>query len=225
MTGSWSAAELPHRVSQMYVEDTLRSEAAAQPSVSIRYGWRMTPTDLSTHALTCAQGKDCSRLVRANALDLPFMADSFDALLSLDMMVHLSPGEERVAMREFARVMRPEGLLFLRAAAFDALRSRHSAFVGERQRFRLTQLRNLAESNGFQVLRSTYANTLLLPLAWTKFRLWEPLTSAPVDSGVTMGPRWLEAAFHSALALEARWIGAGLNLPIGQTVILVAEKQ
>ena len=42
MTGSWSAAELPHRVSQMYVEDMLRSEAAAQASVSIRYGWRMT---------------------------------------------------------------------------------------------------------------------------------------------------------------------------------------
>ncbi len=42
MTGSWSAAELPHRVSQMYVENLLRSEAAAQASVSIRYGWRMT---------------------------------------------------------------------------------------------------------------------------------------------------------------------------------------
>jgi 2-polyprenyl-6-methoxyphenol hydroxylase-like FAD-dependent oxidoreductase len=40
MTGSWSAAELPHRVSQMFVEDLLRSEAAALPSVSIRYGWR-----------------------------------------------------------------------------------------------------------------------------------------------------------------------------------------
>ena len=32
LTGSWSAAELPHRVSQMYVEDVLRSEAAAQPT-------------------------------------------------------------------------------------------------------------------------------------------------------------------------------------------------
>ena len=41
LTGSWSAAELPHRVSQMYVEDVLRSEAAALPSVSIRYGWRV----------------------------------------------------------------------------------------------------------------------------------------------------------------------------------------
>ena len=42
LTGSWSAAELPHRVSQMYVEDVLRAQAAACPSISIRTGWRMT---------------------------------------------------------------------------------------------------------------------------------------------------------------------------------------
>jgi 2-polyprenyl-6-methoxyphenol hydroxylase-like FAD-dependent oxidoreductase len=39
--GSWSAAELPHRVSQMFVEDVLRAEAAACPTVSIRTGLRM----------------------------------------------------------------------------------------------------------------------------------------------------------------------------------------
>src|SRR3954471_15225719 len=42
LTGSWSAAELPHRVSQMFVEGVLRAEAAAIPSVSIRPGWRST---------------------------------------------------------------------------------------------------------------------------------------------------------------------------------------
>jgi 2-polyprenyl-6-methoxyphenol hydroxylase-like FAD-dependent oxidoreductase len=41
LTGSWSAAELPHRVSQIFVEDVLRAEASACPSVSIRQGWRM----------------------------------------------------------------------------------------------------------------------------------------------------------------------------------------
>jgi 2-polyprenyl-6-methoxyphenol hydroxylase-like FAD-dependent oxidoreductase len=39
--GSWSAAELPHRVSQMFVEDVLRAEAAACATVSIRPGMRM----------------------------------------------------------------------------------------------------------------------------------------------------------------------------------------
>ncbi len=42
LSGSWSAAELPHRCSQMYVEDILRKQAEALPSVSIRPGWRMT---------------------------------------------------------------------------------------------------------------------------------------------------------------------------------------
>ena len=41
MAGSWSAAELPHRVSQMYVEAILREEAGALPDVSIRTGLRM----------------------------------------------------------------------------------------------------------------------------------------------------------------------------------------
>jgi 2-polyprenyl-6-methoxyphenol hydroxylase-like FAD-dependent oxidoreductase len=38
MTGSWSAAELPHRVSQKYVEPVLRRHAQAWPSVDLRYG-------------------------------------------------------------------------------------------------------------------------------------------------------------------------------------------
>jgi 2-polyprenyl-6-methoxyphenol hydroxylase-like FAD-dependent oxidoreductase len=42
MSGSWSAAELPHRVSQKYVEQVLRRHAEALPGVSVDYGWRLT---------------------------------------------------------------------------------------------------------------------------------------------------------------------------------------
>ena len=41
MTGSWSAAELPHRVSQKFVEVTLRQHAEKWPSNDIRYGWKL----------------------------------------------------------------------------------------------------------------------------------------------------------------------------------------
>ncbi|MDR6855639.1 FAD-dependent oxidoreductase [Variovorax guangxiensis] len=41
MTGSWSAAELPHRVSQKFVEATLRRHAEAWPTIDLRYGWRL----------------------------------------------------------------------------------------------------------------------------------------------------------------------------------------
>jgi len=42
LSGSWSAAELPHRCSQMYVERVLREQAEALESVSILPGWRAT---------------------------------------------------------------------------------------------------------------------------------------------------------------------------------------
>jgi 2-polyprenyl-6-methoxyphenol hydroxylase-like FAD-dependent oxidoreductase len=41
MTGSWSAAELPHRVSQKFVEQVMRRHAQSWPSAELRYGWTL----------------------------------------------------------------------------------------------------------------------------------------------------------------------------------------
>lgn len=41
MTGAWSAAELPHRVSQKFVEAVLRRHAEGHEGNDIRYGWRL----------------------------------------------------------------------------------------------------------------------------------------------------------------------------------------
>lgn len=41
MTGSWSAAELPHRVSQKFVEAVLRRHAESHAGNDIRYGWQL----------------------------------------------------------------------------------------------------------------------------------------------------------------------------------------
>src|SRR5687767_4297363 len=42
LSGSWSAAELPHRCNQKFIEPVLRRHAEALPSVSVNYGVRMT---------------------------------------------------------------------------------------------------------------------------------------------------------------------------------------
>ncbi|MGG7582154.1 FAD-dependent oxidoreductase [Rhizobium sp. Nf11,1] len=42
MTGPWNAAELPHRVSQKFVERVLREHAESLPTISVNYGWRVT---------------------------------------------------------------------------------------------------------------------------------------------------------------------------------------
>jgi 2-polyprenyl-6-methoxyphenol hydroxylase-like FAD-dependent oxidoreductase len=57
LSGSWSAAELPHRISQKYVEVSLRQHAQQRPSVDIRYGWQLksfTDTGSGVEALVQA---------------------------------------------------------------------------------------------------------------------------------------------------------------------------
>jgi 2-polyprenyl-6-methoxyphenol hydroxylase-like FAD-dependent oxidoreductase len=47
-TGSWSTPELPHRCSQLYIEQVLKRAAAACPSVQLRFGWTVTGIERST---------------------------------------------------------------------------------------------------------------------------------------------------------------------------------
>lgn len=42
LSGSWSAAELPHRCNQKFIEPVLRRYAEALPGVAVSYGWRLT---------------------------------------------------------------------------------------------------------------------------------------------------------------------------------------
>src|SRR6185312_14841400 len=42
LSGSWSAAELPHRCSQLYIDQVLHDEARRHRSVTLEFGWRVT---------------------------------------------------------------------------------------------------------------------------------------------------------------------------------------
>jgi len=188
-------------------------------------GWPIVPVDISWDGLTHARRMGVERAVQADICSLPFASASFDLVLSVDVLPHLPQDVERRAASEFARVLAPGGLVAIRAAALDILRSRHSAFAYERQRFTRRRMVEMAESAGFRVLRCTYVNSLLLPVALAKFRLWEPLLRRPASSGIQPAPAWLDGMLHAALALEARWVGAGLGFPAGQSLLLVGEKR
>jgi 2-polyprenyl-6-methoxyphenol hydroxylase-like FAD-dependent oxidoreductase len=71
LSGSWSAAELPHRVSQKYVEQVLRRHAEALPGISINYGWRLTGFVESEDAVTARVAQvdgDATRHITARYL-------------------------------------------------------------------------------------------------------------------------------------------------------------
>jgi SAM-dependent methyltransferase len=189
-----------------------------------QFGWEMFPADLGAEGLAYARRMGLDRLSQADVAALPYCDGAFDAVVSMDVIVHFPRGEEHRPACEMARVLRPGGLLVVRVSALDALRSRHSEFAHERQRFTRARLVELLRGAGLRVLRATYANSLLLPVAFAKFRLWEPLTGQAPSSGVQPVAPWLDRALHAALAAEARWIGRGGSFPLGQSLIAIAEK-
>jgi hypothetical protein len=134
-------------------------------------------------------------------------------------------GDEKKPMQEFQRVLKPGGYLALRASALNVLRSQHSEHAMERQRFTRSRLIRLAEDSGFKVLRCTYANSLLLPVALLKFRVIEPLFGGEPESGVQPVAPWLDKLLYAPLKAESKLLPAGVNLPLGQSLILLAERR
>ena len=188
------------------------------------HGLPVAPLDLSWDGLSYARKLGVDRLVQGDVTRLPFAGNAFDLVLSMDVLPHMPPGQEQFPAREMARVLAPGGLMVIRTAALDALRSRHSQFVLERQRFTRKQLMGLMAGAGVRALRCTYANSLLLPVALAKFRVWEPLMRKPAASGVEQVAPWLDRLLYSALAMEAAWIGAGRNFAAGQSLVYIGEK-
>ena len=193
-------------------------------SLAKRYGWHMTPLDLGAEGLTYARAMGLGQLVQADIVALPFAKQSFDAVVSMDVVVHLPRGEEAKAFAEFARVVKPEGHLMLRVSALDILRSHHSVHAMERQRFTRSRLMEQISQAGFTVDWCSYANSVLMPVALFKFRVIEPLFGGEPESGVQPVAPWLDRILSAALQFEARWLGGRNTFPIGQSLILLARK-
>lgn len=190
-----------------------------------RYGWQIYPTDLQYEGLVYGLQHGVERMVQADMRALPFADAQFDVSLAIDVIAHLPRGLEQEAIQGLVRVLKPGGLLVMRTSALDILRSNHSAFTTERQRFTRKRFTDLVESHGIKVLRCSYVNSLLMPVALAKFRLIEPLLRSHVESGVQPVPGWLNRFLLSFLEMEARWLGTGRSFPLGQSLVLIGERR
>lgn len=190
-----------------------------------RYGVEVFAVDLESEAMRYCLERRAPHPTQASIVSLPFPDGAFDLVASMDVLPHFLPGEEQAPFAELVRVLRPQGFLLLRAAALKLFRSRHSEYVWERQRFTRGRLENLARGHGLRIVRLTYANFLLTPVAFLKFRVYEPLTRQPPASGVQPVAAPLDRLLYLPLALEKFWLSQGLNFPWGQSLFLLAQKQ
>jgi SAM-dependent methyltransferase len=184
-----------------------------------RFG-RPVGVDLSEDALRFCRSRGVT-VARAELLALPFPADRFDCVTSLDVIYHRWVEDDAAAVREMARVLRPGGLLLVRVPALKLLWGAHDEAVHSRHRYRRAEVRHLLEGAGLTVVRATYANTVLLPLVAARRGL-DRLTGRE-GSDVGFLPAPLEWAFRSVLQAEARWLRR-FSLPVGTSVFALARK-
>ena len=184
-----------------------------------RYG-RAVGVDLSEEALAFCRTRGVAA-ARAGLLVLPFPDGAFDCVTSFDVIYHRWVDDDAAAVREMARVLRPGGLLLVRVPALRWLWGAHDEAVHSRHRYRRPELRQVLEGAGLEVVRATYANTLLLPLVAARRALDRFTGRQGSDVGFLPGP--LEWAFRSVLRGEALWMRRH-SLPLGSSVFALARK-
>jgi SAM-dependent methyltransferase len=185
-----------------------------------RYG-QVTGIDIEPLALDYCRRRGLSRLVRASVAELPFASGGFDLVTSFEVIYHAAVSDDVAALREFARVLRPGGWLLLRLPAYDWLRGRHDLAVHTQRRYTTGELGRKARAAGLTVVRLSYANTLLFPIALAK-RLAE--RCSPTGAGSDVGPPPSgNGLLTGILSLEAVWLRRW-SLPFGLSVICLARK-
>jgi SAM-dependent methyltransferase len=189
---------------------------------------RVVGVDVDSVAVELARTRHTDDVLQASVLDLPFSDATFDLVTSFDVLPQLGERSDELAMREMHRVLRIGGVVFVRAAAYEALRSSHDEALGTRRRYRLSALAAGMRRAGFHVVRSTYANTLLLPLAaFHRLMLKRVGLAAPGSDVRPLPPRlaWLERMLEAILRLEARILERRyVRFPFGLSAICVARK-
>jgi SAM-dependent methyltransferase len=184
-----------------------------------RFG-RTVGVDLSEDALRLCRSRGVAA-ARGDLLALPFPDGSFDAVTSFDVIYHRWVADDRVAVREFVRVLRPGGRLLLRVPALKMLWGAHDEAVHSRHRYTRGEVRRLLEGEGLEVERLTYANTLLFPVIAVRRTLDRMLGRHGSDVGFLPAP--MEWTFRHLLGLESRLIRRW-SLPVGASVFALARK-
>jgi SAM-dependent methyltransferase len=187
--------------------------------------WRFYGLDVAPDGLAAARGRGTD-VTRASALAIPHPDDSFDLVVSLDVMQHLPlDGGDRAALEEAHRVLSPGGTLLLRtnAQAFPRTPDDPSASF---HKYEPGELRAKLQSAGFHIVRSSRVNAILglaeIPRelrarAREGARYHGILARHPQPTG------WVGRTKRWWLSLEGRAVAAGIRLPLGRTILALCR--
>ncbi len=181
----------------------------------------VTGVELSAPSVEKARERGVGEVVAGSVLEMPFFSDSsFDLAVSLDVIEHLE--DDLTALRELRRVIAPGGALLLTVPAYQWLWSGHDEINHHHRRYTRRSLQCVAEEAGWTQARTTYFNSLLLPVAIV-LRVLDRFNRKTTESSLDLWvpPEPVNRVLELPLKAEAAMIGAGGRIPAGLSLLSV----
>lgn len=187
----------------------------------VSYG-NIVGLDLSRDALQFCQQRQLAQLVQGDGVRLPFADHAFDVLTANDFLEHVD--DDVTSLREFFRVLKPEGRLFIFVPAYQFLWSLQDEISHHKRRYTMRQLTQAISSAGFKPEYLTYANMLLFPVIFAGRQALKVLRCfRKIDTENTLHPhwtnRWLKHIFLWEVVLLRR-----IRFPVGVSIMAVCRK-
>jgi SAM-dependent methyltransferase len=176
-------------------------------------------TDLSPHALAHAAARvEHGSLTAARAEQLPFADHCADVVVSLEVIEHLD--SDLAALSEYHRLLRRGGTLIVTVPAYESLWSDHDDWAGHRRRYGAGQLERAVGRAGFDVERTTYYVSFLVPPAFLVRRTPLRRLIRSTDESASSSP--LVSRLMMAAARAERTALRRLDhLPFGLSIVAV----
>ncbi|MBI3378856.1 MAG: class I SAM-dependent methyltransferase [Nitrospirae bacterium] len=177
--------------------------------------------DASEIAITLTKTRGHQNLLCADVCNLPFKDESFDLITTLGVLYNEGVKSDDAAIMESYRVLKKGGIIIIDEAAFNFLQSKHNISVGGVRRYRRSQLINKCKKCGFEILKASYWNMIMLPVFYLVVKLENKFMRQYAKlAGI---PKTLNSILKAYLYLEA-FLLKYINLPFGPSVIIVGRK-
>ena len=183
----------------------------------------VTGIELSETSVARARERASGEVIEGSVLQMPFAADSFELAASLDVIEHLE--DDLAALRELRRVVAPGGALLVTVPAYQWLWSGHDEINHHHRRYTRSSLLAVAREAGWEPVRTTYFNSLLLPVA-IALRILDRFSRKTTESSLDLWvpPPLLNWLLERPLALEAALIRRGGRIPAGLSLLVVLRE-
>jgi SAM-dependent methyltransferase len=188
-------------------------------------GWRVQGMDVALDALRAALDAGDREVAAASALELPYPDSCANLVVTLDVLQHVPlGGGDATMLREIRRVLRTGGYLYLRTNCQMFPKTQDDAAFNF-HKFIPAELRSKLESAKFRIVRLSRINAIFglaeipreLRARTREGSGYHGMMSQPISSrtfGGQLKRRWLRA--------EGSAVRAGLELPIGRTLVALA---